>query len=196
MNNALTNTLLLISSPWGLSFFWFSPILSVPLWVGFLGMPTCKLDLGDAWQQIRPWGCQGQPYGQKGLWAEELSFKSMQAASSLWFKSKPLRSSVALKFFAMMVYHLLASINVTVCTEQFIDMCSSTLPGGNPKMRWILFCRPLSASHNAAWEALDWPLRKRVAPLVSYLAVPLQIPSSQTHYDYLITWNTKPPRVL
>lgn len=104
---------------------WLSPILSVPVWVGFWELPACKSGLGDAWSQIRLWGCQGQPCGQKGQWAKELYFKSMQAASSSWFKSKPLRSSVALKFFTVIVYPLLASINLTLCTEQFTDMCCS-----------------------------------------------------------------------
>lgn len=93
--------------------------------LNFWELPACKSGLGDAWQQIRPCGCQGQPYGHKGQWAEELSFKSAQAASSSWFESKPLRSSIALKFFTVMVYPPLASINVTLCTEQFTDMCFS-----------------------------------------------------------------------
>ena len=44
----------------------------------FRELPACKSGSGDAWQQIRLWGCQEQPYGQKGQWAEELSFKSVQ----------------------------------------------------------------------------------------------------------------------
>jgi len=65
-------------------------------------------------------------------------FKSVQAVSSLLFKSKPLRLSVALKFFTVMVYPLLVSINVTLSTEQFTDMCFSfgcTLREGNPKIK-------------------------------------------------------------
>lgn len=91
----------------------------------FRELPACKSGLGDAWQQIRLWGCQEEPYGQKGQWAEELSFKSVQAVSFSWFKSKPLRSSVALKFFTVMLYPFLASTNITLCTEQFTDKCSS-----------------------------------------------------------------------
>lgn len=53
--------------------------------------------------------------------------------------------------------------------------------------RWNEFCfAGLFLCFTVLLVGVEWPLRNRVVLLISYVAVSLQISSSQTHCDYLI----------